>query len=261
MIRVILLTVVFLTKLLASAQVSENRQSSNFSKLKVSETVEVFYTVSNITSIKVETDDNERLKLIKTEVEGETLKIFVDTKNTKKPKAITGNRRTVNGVSFNFIKVYVTGSALTEIKSSSSASIKIQNLNTTESLVLTASSSGSISGSFDCSDFKADVSSSADIKGRINAKSVFIEVSSSGDITLDGKATSLEVKASSSSNCNLKDVAVDNAIVKASSSADVTVTVAKSLDAVASSSADINYFGNPAQLRKDKSSSGLINKN
>ena len=85
-------------------------------------------------------------------------------------------------------------------------------------------------------------------------------MSSSGDVTLDGNATSLEVKASSSGDCNLKGLTVVDAKVKASSSADVTLTVTKSLDAAASSSADVNYYGNPSQVNTDKSSSGSVNK-
>ena len=260
MTKFILTITSLLASLIAFAQVSENRNVSDFSKLKASQGIEVLYTVSNSNSIKVETDDNERLQMIKTEVEGETLKIFVDTDNAKKPKSKKWKNRTINGVSFTIIKVYVTGKSLSEIKASSSASIKIQNLNTTERLEVAASSSGSISGSFDCSDFKADVSSSGDVKGNINAKTIYVEASSSGDVSLDGKATLLEVKASSSGDCNLKGLTVENAKVKASSSADVTLTVTKSLDAAASSSADVNYYGNPSQVNTDKSSSGSVNK-
>lgn len=260
MTKFILTIATLLAGLIATAQVSENRNVSDFSKLKASQGIEVLYTVSNLNSIKVETDDNERLQMIKTEVEGETLKIFVDTENSKKPKSKKWKNRTINGVSFNVIKVYVTGKALTEIKASSSASIKVQNLNTTQKLEVAASSSGSVSGSFECDDFKADVSSSGDVKGKITAKSVYVEASSSGDVTLDGKAISLEVKASSSGDCDLRGLTVENAKVKASSSADVTLTVTKSLDAAASSSADIDYYGNPSQVNTDKSSSGSVNK-
>ena len=87
MTKLILTITSFIVGLVATAQVSENRNVSDFSKLKASQGIEVLYTVSNSNSIKVETDDNERLQMIKTEVEGETLKIFVDTDNAKKPKS------------------------------------------------------------------------------------------------------------------------------------------------------------------------------
>jgi hypothetical protein len=262
MVKFILIISSFLVGFIANAQVSENRNIGDFSKLKASQGIEVLYTVSNSNSVKVETDDKERLKMIKTEVDGETLKIFIDIENAKKVKSKNGKlkTRTINGVNFTVLKVYVTGKALTNIKASSSASIKLQNVNATDKLEIAASSSGSVSGSFECVDFKADVSSSGDVKGKLSAKSVYVEVSSSGDVTLDGKATSLEIKASSSGDCDLRGLTVQDAIVKASSSSDVTITVTKSLDAAASSSADIDYYGNPAQVKTDKSSSGSINR-
>jgi hypothetical protein len=259
--KLITTVTLFLTIITAFSQVSENRTVSNFSKLKASQGIQIFYTIADNISLKVETDDNEKLKFIKTEVEGETLNIFVETENATKSKSRSYNGTNINGgVSFTILKVYVTGKALSSIKSSSSAKVKIQNLNKSESLEIVANSSGSVSGSFDCSDFKAEVSSSGDLKGNVNANSIDVKVSSSGDVTLDGKATSLEVKASSSGDCNLKGLTVENAVVKAGSSANVTVTVSKSLDATASSSADVNYFGNPSQVNTEKNSSGSINK-
>jgi hypothetical protein len=260
MTKFILTIASVLAGIVANAQVTETRNVSDFSKLRASQGIEVLYTVSNSNSVKVETDDNERLQMIKTEVEGETLKIFVDTENAKKTKSKKDKNKTINGVSFNTIKVYITGKALTSVKANSSASIKVENLNATEQLEIAVSSSGSVFGNFECTVLKADVSSSGDIKASISAKSVFVEASSSGDITLNGKAISLEVKASSSADCDLKGLIVENAKVKASSSADVTVTATKSLDADASSSADIDFYGNPSQVNSEKSSSGSVNR-
>lgn len=256
----ILTITLLLASFIAFSQVSENRNLSDFSKLNVAQGIEVFYTISNSNSIKVETDDNDRLQFIKTKVEGETLKIFIDTKNVTNSKSekIKGIR--INGVNFNILKVYVTGKSLTNIKASSSANIEIINLNTTEKLEINASSSGSVSGKFECTDFETNVSSSGTLKADVNAKSVFIDISSSGAINLDGTASNLDIKASSSGECRLKGFLVENAIIKASSSADVTINVSKSLDAAASTSAVINYYGKPSQVNTDKSTSGSINK-
>lgn len=258
--KIILTVTVFIVNLAVFAQVSENRTVSDFSKLKASQGVQIFYTVSTTNSVRVETDDNERLQMIKTEVDGETLKIFVETDRKQKLTSKKGKKKNINGVSFNVINVYVSGKSLNEIKASSSANIKIQNMNKTDKLEIASSSSAKISGNFECADFKANVSSSGDVKGKLSAKSVYVEVSSSGDIILEGKAISLEVKASSSGDCNLKELTVEDAKVKASSSADVTITVTKSLTAVASSSADINYYGNPSQINKETSSSGSVSR-
>lgn len=259
MTKVIVTTAAFLMSLVAFSQVSENRTIGSFSKLKASHGIDVFYTVSNTPSLKVETDDNERMKYIKTEIEGETLKIYIETEaknySTKNRKG-----KNINGVNFQTLKVYVSGNALTAIKASSSSDVKIENLNSTDKMDLDVSSSGSISGKFNCDKMAINASSSGDINAEIDAKNVTVETSSSADVDLRGKAEKLTVKSSSSSSFDADKLLADEVVAMASSSADINVHVLKSLNAKASSSADINYKGNPAQVVADKSSSGSVNK-
>lgn len=260
MSKIIISTVTFLISLVAFGQVSENRTVAEFSKLKASHGIEVFYTVSTTQSVKVETDDNEKLAYIKTEVEGQTLKVYVDNNSKEDYSYGTGKGKNINGMRFKFLKVYITGKALTAIKASSSASVKLQNLNSVDQLEVAASSSATVSGTFDCTDLQVDVSSSGNFKGKVNAQNVAVEVSSSADCDLIGKAVKVTIKASSSADCNAKDLVAEAVTVKASSSADVTVFATKSLDASATSSSSVDYFGNPFQVNTDKSSSGSVNK-
>lgn len=260
MSKIIISTVTFLISLVAFGQVSENRTVAEFSKLKASQGIEVFYTVSTTQSVKVETDDNEKLAYIKTEVEGQTLKVYVDNNSKEDYSYGTGKGKNINGMRFKVLKVYITGNALTAIKASSSASVKLENLNSVDQLEVAASSSATVSGTFDCTDLQVDVSSSGNFKGKVNAKNVAIEVSSSADCDLMGKAEKVTIKASSSADCNAKDLVAEAVTVKASSSADVTVFATKSLDASATSSSSVDYFGNPFQVNTDKSSSGSVNK-
>lgn len=265
MTKIILAITFFLVSIITLAQVSENREVSNFSKLQVSNAIEVFYTVSNTKSVKVETDDKENLTYIKTEVENGTLKLYVDTKDYKKEvktkKRSKGNNVSwVNGVEFAILKITVSGPNLEEIKASSSADIKIVNTNTSTDLNIAVSSSGSISGNFNCSNLFIDTSSSGEFSSNLNATTVEIESSSSSNVNLSGKATEILVKASSSSSCDLKDFTVETAIIKASSSASVSIKVTKSIDAKASSSASIVYYGSASQVSKEESSSGSVSK-
>jgi hypothetical protein len=263
MTKIILAITFFLVSIIALAQVSENREVSDFSSLKASTGIEVLYTVSNTKSVKVETDDKENLKYIKTEVENGTLKLYVDTKDYKKEgktkkKSKGNNVNWINGVEFSILKIIVSGPNLESIKASSSADIKIENTNTSTELNIAVSSSGSISGNFNCSNLFIDASSSGAFLSNLNATKVEIESSSSSDVKLSGKATEISVKASSSSSCDLKDFTVETAIIKASSSSDVSLKVTKSIDAKASSSASIVYYGNPSQVAKEESSSGSV---
>ncbi|MGC4040595.1 MAG: head GIN domain-containing protein [Flavobacterium sp.] len=260
MTKLIVTASAILMSLLSFSQVSENRNVSDFSKLKASHGIEVSYTVSNTKSVKVETDDNEKMKFIKTEVEGSTLKIFVDSgdgnyKSSKKGKG----KRTINGIRFSVLKVTVSGPSLQAIKASSSADIKIQNANTANNVDIEVSSSGSISGKFNCDKIDIDASSSGNFKGDIDAKNVAVESSSSADVHLNGKTEKLTVKSSSSSTCDADKLIADDVVATASSSADINLYVQNSLNAKASSSGDINYKGNPSQVTKDQSSSGSVN--
>jgi anti-sigma28 factor (negative regulator of flagellin synthesis) len=258
MSKVIATATAFLISLIAFSQVSENRTVADFSKLKAATSIQVSYTVSETKSVKVETDDQEKLQFIKTEVENGTLKVFVDAGEGKYKGSNKGNR--VNGIRFKTLKVTISGPSLTAFKASSSADIEIENLNTSDDLEIAASSSGSVSGKFKANAVSVDVSSSADFKGSLDAKTVTVEVSSSGDAIINGKTDGLQVKVSSSGTCNAKELVAETVEVKASSSADATVFASKSIDAKASSSADISYYGNPSQVIADKSSSGSVNK-
>ena len=257
MSKVIVTITAFLLGLVAFSQVSEKRTVGDFSKLKASHGIEVFYTISTTNSIKVETDDNERLQMIKTEVENGTLKV-VETKNKNGYNSKSSKGYNIDGVNFKILKVYISGPSLTSYKASSSADINIEGENVTNSVAVEVSSSGSVSGKFTADKVTLDASSSGDFKGNVQAVNVTIEANSSSDVVISGKAEALDIKASSSSSCDAKDLLANTVFASASSSADIKVFASKVLTAKASSSADIVYYGNPAQVTEDESSSGSI---
>ena len=253
MIKFILFVTLFFTGLI-TAQVTENREVADFSKLKASSGIQVFYTVSNTKSVKVETDDVAKMQYIKTEVDGETLKLYIE--NTGKSK----NKKWNNGISFKVLKITISGPNLNEIKASSSAFIKIQSWNKTDDLQISVSSSGTIKGNFECNTVNIQASSSGEFIANVVAKATTVASSSSSTVTLEGKSTDLNCSASSSGDCNLKEFKVENAIASASSSGSITVNTSKSIEAKASSSGSISFFGNPTNVSKEMSSSGSISK-
>ena len=257
MTKIIVFITIFFTGLL-SAQISESRKVGSFSKLKVSQSIEVLYTISDKISVKVETDDAAKMQTIKTEVEGETLQLFVDTKNY----APQGKKRKnkYNDIRFTVLKITISGPDLSEIKASSAGVVNILNLNNSEYLNIGVSSSGAVKGNFVCNNTTIVASSSGTFRGEMTAKNTSIEASSSGTIVLKGSATHLDCKASSSGDCHLKDFKVENATVSGSSSATVAVYVSKALTAKASSSADITYYGNPINVIQEASSSGSVSR-
>ena len=122
------------------------------------------------------------------------------------------------------------------------------------------SSSGKITGTFETKNAVIEASSSSGFGANINATTIDVKASSSADAVLKGKATKIFVKASSSSDCKLKNLEVEQATIEASSSAAVAITVTNSLEAKASSSAGVSFYGNPANVSKEVSSSGSVSK-
>lgn len=258
--KIILTTIVFLISLMSSAQVSENREVADFSKLKVSNSIQVLYTISSTKSVTVETDDQEKMKYIKTEVVGETLKLYIETDDYNQKGKKNKKRNWNNGLKFKVLKITVSGPNLTEIKASSSAYVKIQNVNNSKNILLTVSSSATIKGNFESEILSVDASSSGTFSGDIVAKNITVETSSSSTVFMEGKANNITVKASSSGDCNAKGLKAENATATASSSASISVYASNSLTAKASSSGSVSFYGNPTNVSKEMSSSGSVTK-
>ena len=252
----------FLISLLTQAQITENRTVGNFSKIKVSQGIDVFFTQGEWKPLRIETENQENLAYLKTEVDGNTLKLFIDADNVSKGRD-TKQRKKKNGdnwVNFQSMKVFVTAPHVTDFTASSSGSIQFENAIQSDNVTLKASSSGSISGDINCKNVAMEASSSGDITSKLKADKVEADVSSSGDLTLSGTVTTAEIQASSSGDCKAKNLVATNVVIAASSSGSIEITVLESLDAKASSSGDIWYCGNPTKVAKDTSSSGSITK-
>lgn len=259
MIRIVIATFVLVAGIIAKAQVSENRFPEHFSKIKASSGVTVFYTVSEKYAIKVETDDNEKLPLIKTRVENDQLLIYVDTKGyTPNNKSKKRNEKRINDVTFDHLNVYVEGPSPKAIEASSSADIVFENWVENRNVSFSVSSSGSIKGKFKTETAQILASSAGDLMAEITATSVTILASSSSDVTLTGTTEKLIAEASSSADCNLEKLKSNDAVVSASSSGAVTLMVSDKLTASASSSGTIVYYGKPIHLIQNTSSSGSI---
>lgn len=266
MIRIILYTITLFVAAISNAQVSENRTVGDFSKIRVSQGIQLYFTPSSTKSVKVETDDNEKLAYIKTEIEGNTLRVYIDNTNAKNSEEGKKNRKRKwvnnnNGINFKVLKVWVSGPNVDGFKASSSGSLIVEKPVKAATVSIEASSSGSVSGEFSAKDIDVDVSSSGDIDIKIEAERTKIQASSSGDVDVSGTTVEFQAKASSSADIDAKDLRSKNAKVEASSSADVSIFVSEILDAKASSSASVDYFGNPKQVNAEKSSSGSVTKN
>ncbi len=202
----------------------ERHVDQDFEQVRGSRGLDVYLTEGNENKIVVEADEN-LLDLIETTVSNGKLTI-TSSKNIGRAKAK---------------KVHVTYVKLTNIEASSGSDVIGNSVIKSETLTL-------------------DSSSGADLEVEVFAKDLYVETSSGADIEVTGKSSTLYANASSGSEIDAKKLEVTNCNAKASSGADITVTVNNKLNAKASSGGDVKYYGDPVSVSKKDSSSGSIRK-
>lgn len=202
----------------------ERNITKNFTYVSASHALEVVIEQGSKISVLVEADENLQ-EHIKTEVDGNELKIYSDVNITNADaKRIVVRMPKINGIS-----------------TSSSASVINKTLIKAENLNL-SSSSGS------------------NLNVTIDTDNVACESSSGSMITVRGNTTELTTSSSSGSSLNAKGLTAKNVTAEASSGSSTSVNPQETLEASASSGANIQYITNPKQLNKHASSGGSVYK-
>ncbi len=132
MLKIITTLTLFLFGMLAKAQVTENRNVAEFSKVEVAHGIELIYSEKNVPSLEIETNNEATLKNIITEVHGETLKIYL-----KKGAEMPSNE---------MIKVYLTAQDVVALAAHSKAKITIMDQMNAKNLTLVLGSGASLTG-------------------------------------------------------------------------------------------------------------------
>ncbi|SDM74611.1 Putative auto-transporter adhesin, head GIN domain [Daejeonella rubra] len=206
----------------------ENRTVSGFSGISSSGSYNVFITMGNKESLRLE-GSSDIISQIETTVENGILKI----RNKKQM-----NMRNWN--SGGKVNIYIEAKTLHGITLSGSGDIDVRGMVKSTQLTNTISGSGSISQSMDVENFVAVISGS----GKINAK---------------GKAENAKITIAGSGDFEGKGLQTTNASTKVSGSGNITISADKSLEALMSGSGNIQYSGNPS-LKSTKSGSGSISR-
>ncbi len=221
--RLTILLFAALFSLSAIAQDKETRRLSPFKAISVSQSIEVELVKGNEEKAEITSDDVD-LEDILTEVTGDKLRIYLDTRN----KSWRGT-----------IKIILTYKELEGVSVNSSARVNSSEM-------------------INASSFYADASSSGRMSLAVNCNSLEVDVSSSGRVTLRGTARSQEVDGSSSGVYDGFDVDSESVRADVSSSGRVNVSVTKELMADVSSSGRVTYKGTPDRLIADQNSSGKV---
>jgi len=205
--------------------VSEKRTVENFKGISVGGDFEVEVKIGPVTEVTVEADDNV-IEYIETNISGNTLRIRTED---------------MHNFSNTHMKVYITVPALSGIKASASADVRVIGLLTSsEKLSFQASSSGSIDAEVDAPEIETDASSG-------------------GSVTIRGKTKNHEADASSGADIKTWDLLSEQTNVSVSSGANAKVHASIGLKVTASSGATVTYHG-AAAVTNNVSSGASVQK-
>jgi len=205
--------------------VEEERNVSEFSKLKVSSGIDVKLSQGYQHNVIVKANE-DIIDDVETEVVNGTLRLTID-------------------------RNWFRGGATVK------ADITFVDLN---SIDISAGSDLESEGLLSFNDLDIGASAGSDLKLNLEANSVSMRTSSGSDASLQGYARNFEAKASSGSDINAYDFEVENATLECSSGSDVKAFVTESLNAKASSGSDIRYRGDPKLLNVNTSSGADLTK-
>jgi phage baseplate assembly protein gpV len=209
---------------------AEVRTAKDFHAIKVSTGIRLYLTQGNEEAVAVSAAKTEDRDRIVTSVEHGVLKIYYD--NGKWGFHNDNNRE---------LKAYVSCKVLDALNASSGAHV-------------------SVDGTIKSGNLELDFSSGAEFKGEVAASDLKVEQSSGSVSTISGATGSLSAGASSGSAINAFDLRSDACEARASSGANVDVSVNKTLTASASSGGQINYKGSGVISTVHTSSGGSVSK-
>jgi hypothetical protein len=228
----------------------DTRTVGNVSAIDVSGPLEVNVRVGPAPSLQVDADSN-LLPLIRTEVTGGTLRMWVE-----------GSVRSNNS-----LRVSYTVPSLTQVRASGSGRLTISELNG-DPLDFSKSSSGSVNLSGRVSQLDLQQSGSGQVNasalrtgdanvtlngsgrmslGQVQGNALTANVHGSGSLQASGSVAALNAHVHGSGGANLTSLASDQADLTTNGSGDITATVRRALIAQTNGSGRITVYGNPAQ--------------
>lgn len=224
---------------------TENRTVGTFSKIESRGSTKVVLVAGNSNSLTAEGDE-KTLEYLVTEVQGNTLKIYI--KSNKKINLKGG------------AVVRVPIKQLEEVSLSGSGSIKSDAAIKSNNFVVSVSGSGKIDlDKVDAESAFVKVDGSGKIELNLNTGKAKAEINGSGQIELDGKANAFSANIHGSGNLDASDFTSVTTDVSISGSGYIKTNTTKDLSANIQGSGSVKYKGNPS-IKKNISGSGKVTK-
>lgn len=205
-------------------QISETRKPGSFTKVETSGAIKVFLKQGGSNEVRIIADDNI-LPKIETRVSGGTLDIDMD-----------GNFCDAGPVT-----VYITSSQYEGVDASGAVEITSQ-------------------GKLKVQDFDLELSGSSKVSLEMDAANVKTSSSGASEINLKGQAASHELDLSGSSSIEALDFVVGKYRIESSGASNSKINVLNDLNIKSSGASEVQYRGNPQNIRNSESGASSLRK-
>lgn len=212
------------------ANAQKRTLTASFNAINVSDGIELYLTQGNEESVAVSASDDKYLERFKTEVVDGTLKIYYDNKTM-----------IWNSNEKRKLRAYVSFKNIETLKASSGSDVKAKSVLTLDNL-------------------KMHFSSGARFNGETDIKTLEVSGNSGAEVNATGKAENLKTDLSSGAMFKGFDLVVNYCDAKATSGAEVRITVNKELAAKANSGGSIKYKGEGVVKDVSVNSGGSVKK-
>lgn len=208
---------------------AEIRTVPPFSALEISGAIDAYLSQGNEDAVAISAATDELKAKIRTEVNGTTLHIYLDSKS--------GFRTWSNTKA----KAYITFKSLSKVEASGACNIISTDAIKTHN-------------------FKLEFSGACDFKGQIQTTNFIANASGACSLKLNGSAELAKLEASGASSIKAYDLITNICNADASGAASIKITVTKELKASASGASSIYYKGDAVVKDVDSSGGATIKK-
>ena len=231
--------------LFMNAQVSQTRNVTGFKSISVQNGISIIYTQGTAPQVTVSAATQTDADNIITERNGQTLKIFMKTKE----------EGYIATKEYKDVKVYITANNIEEFSASTGASIKTSGEVSGSAISVYLTSGGSFTGEINCTNkFMLSTKSGSVFKGKVTTNIFEGDFRNGSAINIYGSANIASLYVASGATVMGERFLTKTAKVDAKNTAAVYITVLDSINAYADSSASVTYFGNPAETSINKNS-------
>lgn len=223
-----------ITGISATAQKSETRKSGNFNTLEVKNGIEVIFTQSTETSLKVESDNEANLENIITEFRKGCLKIYMNESSSEKPFYGTA-------------RVYVSAANTSAFQVSRGASVKVNGKLQADDINIRLSTGSSFTAEVNSKKCTVKAESGSIFRGFVNTELFDGKSFGGSSLKITGNSETTNIFCNGGSLLAGKFLS-QKAGIKTINASAAFITAVKSINADADMSSSITYYGEPTDV-------------